>query len=142
MMQFQGLELVMDHGTLQVDTAREMEVIVGCTTISPVNSDRTQFDVVDANGIVKVSVSKNDVKIHWHGATLPNSKGGSADAILHPGEHATRPDQCASATRTPAPGVPGLLDTPTAGIAGGIVAATLICLGICHGDNPISPDKP
>lgn len=142
MMQFQGLELVVDHGRLQVDTAREMEVIVGCITISPVNSDRTQFDVTDTNGQVRISALKNDVKIHAHRATLQKSKGISPDAILHPGDHATRPDHCGPATKTPGTGVPGLLDSPTARIVGGITAGALICLGVCRGDDPISPDKP
>lgn len=142
MMQFQGLELALDHGTLQVDTAREMEVIVGCVRISPVNSDRTQFDVTDAGGRVTISVSKNDVKIHSHGAELQKTKGIPSDATLHPGEHATRVDHCGPPASTQAPGVPGLLDTPQAGWLAGGVVAILICLGICHGDDPVSPTIP
>jgi hypothetical protein len=142
MMQFQGLELALDHGTLQVDTAREMEVIVGCVRISPVNSERTQFDVTDAGGRVTISVSKNDVKIHSHGAELQKTKGIPSDAVLHPGEHATRVDHCGSSTRTQAPGVPGLLDSPAAAIAGAGIAGALICLGVCHGDDPVSPTIP
>lgn len=142
MLQFQGLELALDHGTLQVDTARKMEVIVGCVRITPVNSDRTQFDVTDAGGRVTVSVSKNDVKIHSHAAELQKSKGIPSDAILHPGQHASRVDHCGPATRTQAPGVPGVLDNPVAAAVGGVGAAVLICLGVCHGDDPISPAIP
>jgi hypothetical protein len=142
MMQFQGLELALDHGRLQVDTSREMEVIVGCVTISPLNSERTQFDVTDADGQVQVSAVKNDVKIHSHGALLQKSKGASSDPILHPGDHAARPDHCGPPTKTPDAGLPGLLDNTTAQIVGGAIAAALICLGICHGDDPISPEKP
>lgn len=142
MMQFQGLELVIDHGSLKVDTSREMEVIVGCISITPVNSDRTQFDVTDSNGEVRISALKNEVKIHSHGATLQKSRGVSPDAILHPGDHATRRDNCGSAAKTPDTGLPGLLDSRAAQILGGIAAAALICLGICHTDDPVSPDKP
>ena len=127
---------------LQVDTARKMEVIVGCVRITPVNSDRTQFDVTDAGGRVTVSVSKNDVKIHSHAAELQKSKGIPSDAILHPGQHASRVDHCGPATRTQAPGVPGVLDNPVAAAVGGVGAAVLICLGVCHGDDPISPAIP
>ncbi len=141
MMQFQGLTLALDHGTIQLDTAREMEVIVGCVTISPVNSDRTAYDVTDARGTVTVSVSKNEVKIHTHGATLQKSKGVPADAILHPGEHASRPDMCGSRFENE-PGTGGLLDSRTAQILGGAIVAAIICLGVCHGDDPVSPAKP
>ncbi|MGA9807439.1 MAG: hypothetical protein WA350_07335 [Candidatus Sulfotelmatobacter sp.] len=41
--QFQGDELTLDHGRLQLDTAREMKVIIGCITVSPITSDRTQL---------------------------------------------------------------------------------------------------
>jgi hypothetical protein len=141
MMQFQGLTLAVDHGTVQVDTAREMDVIVGCVTISPVNSDRTAYDVADAHGMVTVSVSKNDVKIHTHGATLQKSKAVPADALLHPGEHASRADMCGS-TSARETGNGGLLDSRPAQILGGVAAGTIIWLGIGHGDDPISPAKP
>jgi hypothetical protein len=142
MMQFQGLELVVDHGALRVDTARGMEVIVGCVRISPVNSNRTQFDVTDIDGRTTVSVLKNDVKIHSHGATLQKTKGIPSDAVLHPGQQATRADHCGPAPKTQAPGIPGSLDTTLAGWLASGVVATLICLGVCHGDDPISPTKP
>jgi hypothetical protein len=37
--QFQGNELTLDHGSLRLDTATEMTVIVGCITINPLSSD-------------------------------------------------------------------------------------------------------
>jgi hypothetical protein len=141
MIQFQGLTLALDHGTVQVDTAREMDVIVGCVTISPVSSDRTAYDVTDAHGMVTVSVSKNDVKIHSHGGMPARSKGVPADSILHSGEHASRADLCGSASASE-PGVGGLLDSRAAQILGGAIVSAIICLGICHGDNPVSPAKP
>ena len=36
--QFQGAELALDHGHLQLDTAREMKVLIGCITVSPITS--------------------------------------------------------------------------------------------------------
>jgi hypothetical protein len=36
--QFQGNELALDHGSLQVDTARETKVLIGCVTVSPLTS--------------------------------------------------------------------------------------------------------
>jgi len=48
----------------ELDTAREMKVLIGCITVSPITSDRTQYEVTDINGRVRVVATKNDVKIH------------------------------------------------------------------------------
>ena len=140
MVQFQGHELVVDHGSLQVDTVAEMEVIVGCVRISPTSYNPTQFEISDVNGKVRISVSKSEVKVHSHEMAMPKSKA-EPDLIVHAGGHAERADTCGSAA-TPKSGAGPLLDSRAAQIIGGITAATLICLGVCHGDDPISPDKP
>src|SRR5437588_596637 len=36
--QFEGDELVLDHGTVSVNTSRLMRVRVGCVTVTPVNA--------------------------------------------------------------------------------------------------------
>lgn len=141
MMQFQGLTLALDHGTIQLDTAREMDVIVGCVTISPASSDRTAYNVTDTHGIVTVSVSKNSVKVHTHGATSQKSKGVPADATLHPGEQASRADMCGTRSESE-PGTGSWLDSRPAQLLGGAMAAAIICLGLCRGDDPVSPAKP
>jgi hypothetical protein len=144
MVQFQGHELALDHGSLRLDTSTEMEVIVSCITISPMNYDKTQYEVTDSDGKVRVDATKSDVKIHSHGA-LPKSKPGeSSDTIVHQGESVTRPDQCA-ALQKPSQAAGGLgpyLDSPWAYIPGLVIAGTLICLGLCHGSEPISPMEP
>jgi hypothetical protein len=145
MVQFQGHELALEHGTLQLDTAREMEVIVGCVTITPVTSDRTQYSVTDVDGKVKVVASKNDVQIHVHGGTLRKSKPESSfDVEVREGQQATRQERCGAApnpART-AGATGGLLTNPWVIGTAGVVAAVVACLGVCHDDDPISPDKP
>jgi hypothetical protein len=143
MVQFQGHELALDHGGLQLDTSTEMEVIVGCITITPIRSDRTQYDVINANGRVRVDATKSDVKIHLHSGVVRKSKqGASSDIIVHQGEHATRSERCGAMEQTPksASGLP--LDSLPAVMLGLAVVGTLICLGVCHGDDAISPAKP
>ena len=92
--QFQGNELALDHGALQLDTAREMKVLIGCVTVTPITSDRTQYNVTDVDGRVKVVALKNDVKIHLHGAARRSKQGDSSDLIVREGEQATRRDRC------------------------------------------------
>lgn len=144
MVQFQGHELVLDHGTLQLDTSTQMEVIVGCITITPIALDRTEYDVSDVDGKVKVAAARKDVKIHSHGA-VHRSKEGSSDSIVHESEHTTRGEHCAGIVRpvqAQAAGVPGWLDSEAAKVTGGIIVGGLACIGLCHGDDPISPSRP
>lgn len=145
MVQFQGHELALDHGSLQLATSTEMEVIVGCITIGPVNYDQTQYEVTDRDGKVRVEATRSDVKIHSHGAVLQKSKQGeSSDTIVHQGENAARSDRCAAIIRpTQGTTIGGPdLDSLWAVGAGLAIAGTLICLGLCHGDDPISPMQP
>ena len=142
--QFQGNELALDHGSLQLDTAREMKVLIGCVTVSPITSDRTQYTVTDVDGKVKVVALKNDVKIHLHGALTKSKQGASADVIVREGEQAARRDRCGAAIR-PTEGLNAtgaFLDNPWVWGTGIAAAAVVACMGLCHGDDPLSPWKP
>jgi hypothetical protein len=143
-MQFQGAELALDHGNLKLDTAREMKVLIGCITVSPITSDRTQYDVTDFDGRVKVVAIKNDVKIHLHGSIQRSKQGASSDIVVHEGEQATRSEHCGAPAR-PTQGLNGdgpALDSRLAWISGLVAAGVIACFGLCHGDDPVSPSKP
>ena len=142
--QFQGDVLVLTHGGLQVATTTKIEVLVGCVSVIPVASDRTQYDVTDVDGKVRIVVSKNEIKIHSHGSALLNSKqAASLDTVLHEGEQATREDQCSPARPEQGETAKGpLLDSLWAKGVGVAIVGTLACLGLCRGGDPISPDKP
>jgi hypothetical protein len=76
--QFEGNELVLDHGSLSVNTSRGMTVRVGCLTITPANNaEWTHYDVADLNGKVNVSALKNDVNIDERGGS-PNRRSSPA----------------------------------------------------------------
>jgi hypothetical protein len=148
-MQFQGNELALDHGSLQLDTAREMKVLIGCVTVTPTSSDRTEFNVTDVDGKVKIVALKNDVKIHLHGAAVKSKQGPSSDAIVREGEQATRADRCAgpgSISHVPDAG-PSFLDSPWAWGTGLAAIGALTCWALCRGSgsppaSPVSPWKP
>jgi hypothetical protein len=148
-MQFQGSELALDHGSLQLDTAREMKVLIGCVTVTPTSSDRTQFNVTDVDGRVKIVAVKNDVKIHLHGAVFKSKQGASSELIVREGEQATRSDRCAAPGKAPQISDANLsiLNTPLARGAGLVVIGVLTCWALCRGDDansgpPVSPWKP
>ncbi len=143
MVQFQGHELVLDHGSLQVSTASEMEVIVGCISIIPNTSDQTEYDVTDVDGRVRIAASKKDVKVHSHGGALRRSKqSASSDNIVREGQQATREEHCGGPyTPSQAADAP-ILNTHVAEAVGIAAVGVLTCLGLCREDNPVSPAKP
>jgi len=146
MVQFQGHELVLDHGSLQLDTSRAMEVMVGCITVTPVHAERTEYEVTDSGGKVRVLASKNDVKIHAHETLVRKAKQGeSSDTIVYQGEHVERSERCGAAPESERAAIPGAgaaLNSWWAVAGGSVVAGVLICLGLCYGDDPISPSGP
>ncbi|MGB7598660.1 MAG: hypothetical protein WBM24_00020 [Candidatus Sulfotelmatobacter sp.] len=139
--QFQGNELTLDHGSLQLDTAQGMKVLIGCVMVTPVTSDRTQYSVTDVDGRVKVIALKNDVKIHLHGAVRKSKQYPSSDLIVREGEQATRRDRCGAFTQ-PTQGEGPILGRPLAWGVGLVIAGVVACLGLCHEDDPVSPSKP
>jgi hypothetical protein len=139
--QFQGNELALNHGALQLDTAREMKVLIGCVTVTPITSDRTQYNVTDVDGRVKVVALKKDVKIHLHGAVRRSKESSSSDLIVREGEQATRRDRC-GAVESPRAATGAALNSHAAAITGVFAVAVIACLGLCHSDDPVSPSKP
>lgn len=57
--QFEGDEFVLDHGSLQLSSARGMRVRVNCMTIVPLTQAWTRYDVIDAGGKVMVAAYEN-----------------------------------------------------------------------------------
>jgi hypothetical protein len=143
--QFEGDELVLDHGSLQVNTSRAMRVRVNCMTVIPVNPEWTRYDVIDVDGKVKVVAYENDVKIRYAGAAAARkSKAALSDVIVHQGEQATREERCGAAAK-PSDGVDAdapILNNVWVKGAGLVAIGVLTCWALCRGDDPISPDKP
>lgn len=142
--QFDGDELFLDHGGLQVNTSRGLRVRVNCLTVIPLTQDWTRYDVIDVDGKMLVVAYQNDVKIHYQGGAARRSKSAAfADVVVHQGEQVTREERCGAPPR-PAEVVDanGAFLNSAWAKAGGALALGLICLGVCHGDDPVSPSKP
>ncbi len=143
--QFAGAdELDLDHGSLELNTAREMRVRVNCLTVTPIAAAWTHYSVVDVDGKVRIAAITNDVRTNRRGGTARQAKQSeSPSGIVHQGEEATRDEHCGAAAK-PADMVDAkgaLLDSWWAkGTAIGAIGLT--CLLICTGDDPISPSTP
>lgn len=143
--EFDGDQLVLDHGSLQVVTSRALRVRVNCVTVTPVELVWTRYDVTAVDGKVHVAANQDDVKIHYAGAAAQHSKQASlSDATVHQGEHATREERCGVAAKidkvVDADGA--ILNHPWAFGAGAVVIGVVTCWVLCRVDSPISPDKP
>jgi uncharacterized low-complexity protein len=148
MIQFEGNELVLEHGSLSVNTSRGLRVRVGCVTVTPVNdAEWTRYDVTDLDGKVTVSALKMDVYIDARSSNPQQARQSahSSRVTVHEGEQKSREEKCGAADiKTPGAiaGKGAIMNSPWtigAGIAG---VGVLSCLGLCHNDDPISPTKP
>ncbi len=148
MVQFEGDELVLDHGSLSVNSSRGLRVRVGCLTITPVNAASwTQYDVVDRNGKVTVSAVKSDVYLDARSGNVQQVKKSTQSnrSIVRETEQKSREESCGAA-QVPRGSVGGasaaaLLNNPWV-VGGAAAAAAAVCIGICRREDPISPDTP
>ena len=142
--QFEGDELVLDHGSLSVNTSRVLKVQVGCVVVTPVNADWTHYEVTDRDGQVTVSALKNDVYLESRSLSLQEAKQPqrSDRAILREGEQKSREESCGATPKKSPASIGGLLNSPyVIGTAVGLVGG-LACLALCRGGNPVSPARP
>jgi hypothetical protein len=143
--QFEGDELVLDHGGLQLNTSRAMRVRVNCMTVIPITQEWTRYDVIDVDGKMLVVAHENDVKIHYQGAVARRSKlAAFSDVTVHQGEQVTREERCGAPAR-PADVIDAhgaILNSVWAKGAGIAAIGVLTCWALCRGDDPISPAVP
>lgn len=144
--QFEGDELVLDHGSLQVITSRRMRVRVNCITVIPIAQEWTRYDVTDVDGKVTVVAEQIDVKIHYRGAAAArrSKQGELSDVIVRQGEQKTRDERCGAAAKLAdvVDGHGAILNSVWAKGAGLAAIAAGACFALCRGDDPISPAKP
>jgi len=144
--QFEGDELVLEHGSLSVNTSRGLRVRVGCVQITPVHIDWTRYDVSDVDGRVTVSALKDDVYLESRSVNPQQAKGSerSGRVIVREGERKSREEKCGGADLKPNPiadGTGPILNSPYV-IGSAVVGIGGLCWILCRGDNPLSPARP
>jgi hypothetical protein len=142
--QFEGDELVLEHGSLQLNTSRGMRVRVNCLTVIPLTQEWTRYDVIALDASMTVVTYDHDVKIHYQGGAVRRSKLAFSDVTVHPGQQVTREERCGvDAKPAGALGANGaILNSPWAIGAGIGAIGGLTCWALCRGDEPVSPSKP
>jgi hypothetical protein len=140
--QFEGDLLILEHGSLQVNTFRGMRVRVNCVTVSPPAQEWARYDVTDVDGRVLVLAHQNDVKIHYSGpATWRSKHVDLTDVTVYQGGQATHEDRCGEAPKTPVDANVPFLDSPWVIGVGSAVIIGVTCWALCR-TSPMSPDKP
>ena len=147
MIQFEGDVLVLDHGSLSVNTSHGLKVRVGCVTVIPANSTEwTHYLVVDRDGKVTVSALKKDVNIDTRSSNPKQAKQGTNSKVtVSEGEQKSREENCGAAYSRSAGAAAGkgaILNSPWVIGAGAAGVVAIACFGLCHSDDPISPTTP
>jgi hypothetical protein len=142
--QFDGDELFLDHGTLALQTSREMKVRVGCMTIVPVSAAWTHYEVTDTDGKAHISALQNDLRIDYR-EVARGVKQKSQSVSVHQGEEVTREERCGAPARVidivDAKGT--LLSVRNAAIAGATAITAVCVFYLCRqGAEPVSPANP
>lgn len=146
--QYNAGELLLDHGSLSVNTSQGLKVRVGCVTVTPVNSaDWTHYDVTDMDGKVTVSARKNDVYLNSR-SNNPQSTRRSAESsrtIVREGEQKSREEKCGGSDIKQRPTLAGdgaVLNSPYVKWPAVGIVVGIACWAVCRGDEPISPWSP
>jgi hypothetical protein len=144
---FEGDELVLEHGSLSVNTSRLLRVRVGCLEVTPVTADWTHYEVADLNGRVTVSALKSDVNIDQRSGKDPEAKqpGQSNRVTVREGERKSREEKCAAALidESAAPAAKGaILNSPYVKWPAVVGIGVLTCWALCRTSNPLSPSNP
>lgn len=147
MLQFEVDELVLDHGSLSVNTSRGLRVRIGCVTVTPVNvADWTHYEVTDVDGKISVSASKSDVYIDSRTSNRQQAgtRTRSDRVIVHEGEQKSRGEKCAAGDLKEGrvAGQGAIMNSTWTRSAAGIGIGVLTCWALCRSDNPLSPSDP
>jgi hypothetical protein len=144
--QFETEELVLEHGSVSVNTSHFLRVRVGCVTITPVNADWTHYDVSDMNGKITVSALKNDVYIESRSKDPKKLKQPehSDRSLVREGEQKSRDEKCEAADIKEGhlAGRGAIMNSPYVQWPAVGVIVGVTCWALCNSDNPVSPSVP
>lgn len=146
--EYDGNEVRLEHGSLSVLTFQGLIVKVGCIVATPVNNEETHFEVTDRIGQVIVSAIKNDVYIEENASRnskLVTHSARSGRTTVLQGQQKSRDEKCSApevTTRTIPPVTGAFLNSPyTQGVAAGTIVGVL-CWVFCGNSSPVSPSVP
>ena len=136
--------LALDHGSASVTTSTSFKVRVNCLTVVPVSGNWTEYDVTDVNRTIQVAARKNDVYVERETKlTKPSPENLASQDTVHAGEQRNYDEtQVCGPPPRPTGAAPALNSKWILGGAGAVGIGILICVLVCGGKSPISPESP
>lgn len=140
LVKFQGPEVEIEHGAVQVATSRSLATKAGEVTVKPAGDSWTEFQVADVDGQVQIVASKGDLTVQDQQGTTTLSQGQQTtrDDTSEPDKKKHRKHGEGAV-----PGATGGILSSTkaiiigAGVIGGVTAWVLL-----QGEEPMSPSCP
>jgi hypothetical protein len=138
---FQGPEVEIEHGAVQVGTARGLATKAGEVTVKPAGNSWTEFQVADVDGRVQIVASKGDL-------TVQDQQGTTT---LSQGQQTTRDDTSDAQKKKhrrgggegPAPAAKGSIMDSNKAIYGGLaIIGGVTAWALLQGEEPMSPSCP
>jgi len=146
MVRFTPDGLILEHGSLSVNTSRGLKVRAGCVTVTPVQIEWTHYEVSDVDGRVTVSALKDDVYVESRSANPQQARQSARSdrVIVREGEQKSREEKCGGTVlrETPVAGRGALMNSPYVQGAGLGVIVGVACWVFCFPPPSISPDSP
>jgi hypothetical protein len=142
LVKFEGTSLTVQHGGVAVTTSSSEAAIAGSVRVAPVGNTRTEFDVTDNGGLVRIAARKGDLSV----------TDGDGTVTLPQGQETTRNDQSKSSDGKdggsksdsgahPAAGG-GWLNSTVAVAVGAAAVGGVAAWVLIKSDNPVSPSAP
>jgi hypothetical protein len=141
----------LEHGSIRMTTAKGFRVRAGCAEITPdLLDERTDYDVSDVDGSVKIVALRKDVRVSKAASALGVKASGKvsdattpASAVVAEGHQASRSEKCGAGLTAAVSATGAKLSSPyvvwpLAGIAGGAVSCGILCTT----GQPASPSVP
>jgi hypothetical protein len=130
--------VALDRGSMLMGTAKGLSVFARDFKITPASSTWTQFYVARSNGMIQIMARTNNLVI---------SCGAGAPTTLKEGQQLSREDSanCGLARKgrgAPVAATKPILNSTVLAVGALGAGGGLALLGLAHGDDPVSPDRP
>jgi hypothetical protein len=142
--QFEGSSVRIAHGGIAVSTSRGVATTAGDVKVAPTSKSWTQFDVIDADGTVRIAARKGDVTVSDSKSTVTLAQGQETtrDESSAPSNKEKKKKKSDGGAAESAKGA--ILNTTTlaVGIGAAAVASIVTWAVVRSGNHPVSPSRP
>jgi hypothetical protein len=140
--QFEGSSVRIAHGGIAVSTSRGVATTAGDVKVTPTSKSWTQFDVIDADGTVRIAARKGDVAVSDSKGTVTLAQGQETtrDESSAPSNKEKKKKKSDGGAAESASGA--ILNTTTLAVGGAAAVASLVTWALVRSGNPVSPSRP